>query len=118
MKTLVFGGSLKPERYSNKAIKSLRQHDVVTVSYGLRAGDVSGIAIDTELVNYEDIHTITLYLNPKRQEPFYDYFLGLNPKRIIFNPGTENKELAILAQKEGIEAVEACTLVMLATGQY
>ncbi len=118
MKTLVFGGSLKPERYSNIAIKRLVDNGLETVSYGLREGTVSGVPIDTSLLPYNDIHTITLYLNPKRQKEFYDYLLGLKPKRIIFNPGTENEELAMQAKELDIEVIEACTLVMLSTEQY
>jgi len=118
MKTLVFGGSIKPERYSNKAIKSLQEKGVSTVSYGLKPGIVAGISMDTTLVAYDDIHTITLYMNPKRQKEFYDYFLSLCPKRIIFNPGTENQELASLARANGIAVQEACTLVLLSMDQY
>lgn len=118
MKTLVFGGSLSPDRYSYKAIQMLQQYDVPTVSFGLRSGMVAGVQIDTDLLSYEKIHTITLYLNPQRQLAYYDYFIGLKPQRVIFNPGTENKELEQLLQKNGIEPVRACTLVMLSTGQY
>ena len=66
----------------------------------------------------EGVDTITLYMNPQRQEPLYDYIIGLNPKRIIFNPGTENPVLMKMAKDAGIEPVVACTLVMLATGEY
>lgn len=118
MKTLVFGGSLKPERYSNKAIKLLRKNNIETVSYGLKPGIVSSVLIDDNLVKYKNIHTISLYMNPKRQIEFYDYLLSLKPKRIIFNPGTENAAFASKAKELGIEAVEACTLVMLATKQF
>jgi predicted CoA-binding protein len=118
MKTLVFGGSLNPERYSNIAIKRLEDNDIEVVSYGLRAGLVGTVPIDTSLEDYDDIHTITLYMNPKRQREFYTYLVGLNPQRIIMNPGTENNELATLAKEQNIEVVEACTLVMLSTNQY
>lgn len=118
MKTLVLGGSLNPQRYSNKAINALVGKGIETLSYGLRAGTVAGVIIDTELVSYQDIHTITLYLNPQRQKEYYDYIVGQKPKRIIFNPGAENPELEDLALKNGIEIKIACTLVMLATGQY
>jgi hypothetical protein len=65
-----------------------------------------------------DIHTLTLYIGPQRQGPYYDTILGLSPKRVIFNPGTENPELYDLLKKEGIEVEVACTLVLLGTGQY
>lgn len=118
MKTLVFGGSLKPERYSYKALNMLKDHEVPTVSFGLRAGEVAGVSIDNQLVDYENIHTITLYINAKRQAEYYDYFLSLHPKRVIFNPGTENPELVQLLEENNIESLNACTLVMLSTGQY
>ncbi len=118
MKTLVLGGSLNPDRYSNKAINLLKNKGIDTVSFGLRAGEVAGIRIDDELKEYEGIHTVTLYLNPTRQKAYYDYILSLRPERIIFNPGTENKELEELAERQGVETVRACTLVMLSTGQY
>ena len=118
MKTLVLGGSLKPQRYSNKAIEMLRAHDVETVSVGLKTGIVAGVTIETEPIAFEDIHTVTLYLNPQRQEEYYDYIINLRPKRIIFNPGTENPELVKLAKKNGIKSLEACTLVLLSTGLY
>lgn len=118
MKSLVFGGSLKPERYSYKALQMLQEHKIPTVSYGLREGKVGQVAIDNQLIEYENLHTITLYVNAKRQEEYYDYFLSLKPKRVIFNPGTENQELERLLNKDGIETLRACTLVMLSTGQY
>jgi len=118
MKTLVFGGSLNPERYSNIAINRLEDNDIEVVSYGLRSGNVGNVSIDTILKDYEDVHTITLYMNPKRQQEFYTYLLGLKPKRIIMNPGTENDELAAMARDQAIEVVKACTLVMLSTDQY
>lgn len=118
MKTLVFGGSLKPERYSNIALHRLQDYSIPSVSFGLRRGEVAGVIIDTELINYPDVHTITLYLNAQRQVAYYEYFLGLQPKRVIFNPGTENPELEKLLEENGIAAVRACTLVLLSTGQY
>jgi len=118
MKTLVFGGSLKPVRYSNIALNRLKDHNIPCVSFGLRSGVVAGVQIDTELVDYKDIHTVTLYLNAARQAAYYDYILSLKPKRVIFNPGTENPTLEVLLEEDDIEAVRACTLVMLSTGQY
>ncbi|RZK65654.1 MAG: CoA-binding protein, partial [Pedobacter sp.] len=85
---------------------------------GKRKGSVNSIDIVTGTPPLKDINTITLYLNPVNQQPYYDYILSLNPKRIIFNPGTENPELEALARENNIEAVEACTLVMLSTNQY
>lgn len=118
MKTLVIGGSTNPERYSFKAISMLREYDHEVVTYGLRAGVVADVTIDTTIVDYEKIDTVTLYLNPKRQEEFYNYILSLKPRRVIFNPGTENPEFEKVLNEQGIIAEEACTLVLLRTDQY
>lgn len=117
-KTLVLGASQKPERYSYLAIRSLRKHQIEVVAIGARKGIVEDVEIQTELKDFEDIHTVTLYLSPKNQIPYYSYIISLNPKRIIFNPGTENPELEKLARKNGIDVVEGCTLVMLSNGTY
>ena len=117
-KTLVMGGSLKPERYSNIAINRLRNYNHEVIAFGLKTGTVSGVEIETELMSYKDIDTITLYLNPKRQEPYYDYIIGLQPNRVIFNPGTENPEFYQLLDDNNIEYEAACTLVLLSTSQY
>ena len=117
-KTLVLGASLKPSRYSNLAIHRLVRHDQPTVAVGLREGDVAGVAIKTEKFPFEDIDTVTLYLNAKRQEEYYEYILSLKPNRVIFNPGTENPELYRLLKENGIAFENACTLVMLSSQQY
>jgi len=117
-KTLVIGASLKEIRYSNIAIKRLRKYNVDTVAIGLRQGQVDGVNIETEMVDFKDVHTVTLYLNSTRQQPYYDYIILLQPNRVIFNPGTENHEFYKLLQDQNIEVEVACTLVMLGTGQY
>ncbi|TXD48766.1 CoA-binding protein [Polaribacter sp. IC073] len=117
-KTLVIGASLKEERYANSAIKKLKANNIPVVAIGLKKGVVAGVVIDTEKVSYEDIDTVTLYLNPKRQEEYYNYILSLQPKRVVFNPGTENREFVKLLQENNIESEIACTLVLLATNQY
>lgn len=116
--TLVLGASENPNRYSNMAILRLRTYGHKVKAIGKRKGKVDDVEITTEQAPYEDISTVTLYLNPENQKPYYDYILSLNPKRIIFNPGTENIELQSMAAKKGINIQEACTLVMLGTGQY
>lgn len=117
-KTLVLGASANPNRYSYLAINKLksRSHDVVAI--GKRKGIVNGIVIETEHEPVKDIDTVTMYLNQTNQKQYYDYILSLNPKRIIFNPGAENEELEKLAKDKGIQTMEACTLVLLSTGQY
>jgi len=117
-KTIVLGASLNPSRYSNLAINKLVQNKHEVIAIGLKPGNVAGVEIDTENKPFEDVDTITLYLNAQRQKGFYDYILELKPKRVIFNPGTENPELYALLQKNNIEAEVACTLVLLGTNQY
>ena len=117
-KTLVLGASENPARYSNMAIIRLKSHQHPIVAIGNKPGVVAGIPIATKKIKIEDIDTVTLYLNPTLQKEFYDYIISLHPKRIIFNPGTENNELTALALKNNIKPVEACTLALLTTGQY
>lgn len=117
-KTLVLGASANPDRYSFMAINNLRRkgHDVVAI--GKRQGRVNDVDIEVGTDPIENLDTITLYLNQGNQKPYYDFILEQKPKRIIFNPGAENHELAGKAKENGIETLNACTLVMLSTGQY
>jgi hypothetical protein len=117
-KTLVLGASEDPSRYSYLAIKKLLAHGHEIVAIGKKEGYINDTKIFTQQQPVTDIDTVTLYLNPVHQVPYYNYILSLHPKRIIFNPGTENKELASLAKQNNIETQEACTLVLLTTGQY
>jgi uncharacterized protein len=117
-KTLVMGASNNPERYSYLAINRLRHFGHPVVAIGRTAAMVGDVTIDTDQEPHKNIDTITLYLAPQHQQAYYDYLLKLQPKRIIFNPGAENEELALLAKNNGIQAIEACTLVLLATGQF
>ena len=117
-KTLVIGASSNQNRYSNKAIKMLilNEHDVVAI--GHKKGEVCGIKIETNTPSYIGIHTVALYLRPERQNEYYNYVVNLNPKRVIFNPGTENIEFQHLLSQRGIQYENACTLVLLSTNQY
>ena len=117
-KTLVIGASPNPYRYSNKAVSLLNKHGHSVIALGIREGTIDGIDIKKELIPINDLHTITLYVGAKRQPQYYKYILSLNPKRIIFNPGTENDELLDLIKNRNIEAVEHCTLVMLNSGEF
>lgn len=117
-KTLVLGASTNPSRYSYLAMNRLSSHNHPVVAIGLREGKVGKVNIEKGQPALEGVDTVTLYLNPANQKPYYDYILSLKPTRIIFNPGTENDELEQLARKNGIKSMEACTLVMLGTGQY
>lgn len=109
---------MKPERYSNKAINMLLANNIETKAYGLREGEIAGVHIDTQLLPYTGIDTVTLYVNTKRQSEFYDYIVSLKPNRVIFNPGTENSEFQEILTDKNIAYEEACTLVLLATKQY
>jgi len=117
-KTLVLGASDNEERYSNMAVKKLVAHHHPVIAVGRKNTIINGIEVTKELVQAEGVDTVTLYLNPTAQKEYYDYILSLQPKRIIFNPGTENDELVELAKAHNIQPLEACTLVMLNTGQY
>ena len=116
--TLVLGASLNPNRYSNIAIKRLRAKEISVFAIGLREGKVEDVAIVKDKLVFKNIDTVTLYLNPKRQEEYYNYIIKLHPKRVIFNPGTENFEFIKLLKTNNIDIEIACTLVLLSTNQY
>lgn len=117
-KTLIVGASLKGDRYSNIALLRLQEHGHEVIAYGFEAGDINGVKIDTKMIQYEGIDTITIYLSPLRQKAYYNFIVSQNPKRVIFNPGTENPEFYKLLQSNDIEVDVACTLVLLSTNQY
>ena len=117
-KTVILGASENPERYSFKATRMLKQKGHPVIPVGIRAGSIDGETILTGRPLVEEVDTVTLYVGPKNQAEWYEYILSLHPKRLVFNPGTENKELQDLAVAKGIECVEACTLVMLSIGNY
>ncbi len=116
--TLVLGASDNPSRYSYLAIRRLRSQGHPVWAIGRRNTRVDDVLIGTEKTPVADIDTVTVYLNPQHQRDYYDYILSLQPRRIIFNPGAENEELESMAKEKNIEVTEACTLVMLSTGQY
>ena len=115
---LVLGASLKTNRYSNIAIKLLKSygHDIYAI--GNREGEVEGIEIVKSRLEIPNLDTLTLYLNPSNQEPYLDYIIQLNPKRVIFNPGTENPVLTDLLDQAGIAHENSCTLVLLRSNQF
>ena len=115
---MVLGASDNPSRYSYLAVQRLRGQGYPVVAIGRKNGKVADVNIETGTPSQTGIDTVTLYLNPAHQQQYYDYILSLHPKRIIFNPGAENDELASLAKQQGIKTQEACTLVMLSTNQY
>lgn len=117
-KTVVIGASPNPERYSNKAVRKLRAYGHEVVAIGRRSAVIGDVQVAGEKIPVENADTVTLYLNPQNQEEYYNYIIDMHPKRIIFNPGTENSELEELAAKNNIETIEACTLVLLSIGDY
>jgi predicted CoA-binding protein len=116
--TLVLGASPNPERYSFLATNLLIEKGFPVYAYGIKKGFIGDTIIHNEWPEKGTIDTITLYIGPAGQKEYYDAIIALAPRRILFNPGTENVELQALASKNGIETMEACTLVLLKTGQY
>lgn len=117
-KTLIIGATDNPARYANLAANKLVSFGHPIVNIGIKSGEAAGVPIEQAGEPLKDIDTITLYIGSQTQPQYYEYIMQSKPKRIIFNPGTENPELEELAEKNGIETLEACTLVMLSTGQY
>jgi len=119
-KTVLVGATPNQSRYAYLAATMLAEYDFETVLLGIHRGEINGNKIldIREKPAIEDVDTITLYIGPRRQPEWYNYLLSLRPKRIIFNPGTENEEFESLAKEQGIETLEACTLVMLRSRQF
>lgn len=117
-KTVVLGATSKPEKYAYKAISMLVQKGHSVIAIGQNAGEIAGVKIHTKAIPLKNIDTVTLYLNPVRQRAYYNYIVDAQPRRVVFNPGTENPELYQLLELNGIQAEVACTLVLLATNQY
>ena len=117
-KTIVLGASANPEKESYLAVSRLVAQGHPVIAIGNKAGVIGNTNIETGEMPAEDVDTVTLYLNPNNQKSYYHYIFSLHPKRIIFNPGAENEELYGLALEKGIKAQEACTIVLLITGQF
>ena len=118
MKVLVYGASTNPSRYAYIATELLLQHRHEVSLVGIKAGEVLGLTIQLDQPLLQDIDTVTLYVGPSNQDGLYDYLKSLAPRRVIFNPGTESPELERELEKVGIQTEEACTLVLLHTGQF
>ena len=116
--TLVIGDSLNVDRYSNTAIHKLRANQIGVKAIGVEEGRVLDVEITSEKLPYTTIDTVTLYVNPKIQKDYYEYIISLEPRRVIFNPGTENPEFVQILKKHSVQSEVACTLVLLATSQY
>lgn len=119
---IVLGATNNSERISFMAVNLLNSNGYNVVPLGIRKGEINGLNIinpnDFNLNEADHVHTVTLYLNPQRQKEYYDFITSLAPERIIFNPGTENPELEKILNVHGIDFEQACTLVLLNTGQY
>ena len=118
MKTLVIGATTNKERYAYKAIHNLTANSHQVVAVGAKPGQALDVNIETEKLPFKGVDTVTLYVNPKIQEEYYDYVVSLNPRRVIFNPGTENPAFESILSQNNILSEQACTLVLLATKQY
>lgn len=118
LKTVVLGASTNPDRASYRATLSLARSGEIVIPVGIREGHIGNIPILTNQPDIEEVDTLTLYVGPRHQPGLYDYILSLQPRRIIFNPGTENPELFQMAEERGISAINACTLVMVALNDY
>jgi len=117
-KTLVLGASTNSTRYSYRAVNRLVAHGHEVIALGIKKGKIGPVEIVHGFPQIKDLHTISLYINPSLQSQYYTYLLELQPKRIIFNPGTENNILMKMASERNIEVLAACTLVMLSVGSY
>lgn len=116
--TVVIGASPNTDRYSYKATISLQRHGHTVYPVGIKHGEINGLTLITDKLMLENIDTVTLYVGPAHQPYWIEYIMALKPKRIIFNPGTENNEFQNLAESLGIEVLEACTLVLLSIKEY
>ena len=117
-RTLILGATSNPSRYAYLAAQKLRTYGHPILLLGRRKGTALGEEIHLDKQDWKDVDTVTLYINPSHQPEYYDYIISLNPKRVIFNPGTENHDLEKMLDLHNIEPVEACTLVLLSIGQY
>lgn len=118
MKTLILGATTNEGRYANVATKRLLKHGFEVELLGLKTGEVDGVTIKNDPNDIKDIDTVTMYVGAKNQAEYQEFLLNLHPRRVIFNPGAENETLAQLLEKQGVEVLNACTLVMLSTNQY
>ncbi len=116
--TVVIGASENPERYSNRVTRMLKHKGMPVIAVGLKSGEIEGVKIQTGFPKVENVNTVTLYIGAKNQPSYYDYIISLKPVRVIFNPGAENPEFEKILEEKGIEAMKACTLIMLTIGNY
>ena len=116
--TVVLGASPNPTRASYMAVERLVENGYPVRAVGIRKGWINGVDIELDRPPINEVHTLTLYIGEKNMADWRVYALGLNPDRIIFNPGTENPHFEAEARMAGIEVDYACTLVMLSSNSY
>lgn len=115
----VLGASLKPDRYSNLAIRSLVEHGYTAIPIHPAHEEIEGLPVASRLESIEDhVDTLTVYVGPRNLFPLIDEIVALRPGRVILNPGTESPELKERLREADIPYLEACTLVMLSTGRF
>lgn len=118
MKTVVIGASPNEARYSNMAVRKLLNYGHEVIALGIRKGKIKDTDIIVEQPKIEGVHTVTIYVGEQRQTDWQDYIINLNPKRIIFNPGTENSNFMEILQGKGINVLRACTLILLDADEF
>jgi predicted CoA-binding protein len=117
-KVVVLGVSPNPERFSNQAIRSLLKRNYPVIAVGIRRGFIENLPIQTGMPDIKPVDTLLLYIGPRHQKDYYEYILRLQPRRVIFNPGTENPELITRCKENRIEVLLDCSLVMISTGTF
>lgn len=117
-KTLVVGASSNPKRFSNKAMHFLYEKNIEFVPLGINSGEVFGRKILQGKPLLKDIHSVALYISGKHQKMYYDYIVSLKPKRVIFNPGTENIDFEHILFINNIKFMHDCTLLMISKARF
>ncbi len=118
MKTVVLGATPDVSRFANRAVKMLKAHGHQVIPVGQKKGEIDGLPIHNDQPQLQDVDTVSLYIGSRNQSDIYDYVVSLKPRRVIFNPGTENREFEDKLKEAGIETVEHCTLVMLGSNTF
>ncbi len=114
----ILGASDDKDRYSYMAFRLLKDHGYLPVPIHPSLGEIEGEKVFKSLSEAPSADTLTLYVNPKISSQMMADIIKFGAKRVIFNPGTENPELREKLHQNGVEVLEACTLVMLKTGQF
>ena len=117
-KTLVIGASVNPYRYSHKVVLKLLDSDIEVIPMGINQGNIADLVIVRPFEKQKNIHTVSIYIKPEVQKEYYKYIINLQPKRVLFNPGTENPTFSKILQKHNIYWENSCSLVLLSTNQY